>query len=116
MGRRKLEQLNPSEESYITVTVGGPRLVYRNRRVKRLFGRSSPLRYEPVKSVWYAQLIEESRLARLKKGLSQAAVAKFLSTNQSEISKFEQGKNNPTAEFIERIVSVLKINIKIESD
>lgn len=116
MARRKLEKNNPNEESHVVVAVGGPRLVYRNRRVKKSFGLTAPLHYEPVKSVWYSQLIEEAKLARLKMGLSQAAVAKHLSSHQSEISKFEQGKNNPTAEFIERIVSVLGLSIKIESN
>lgn len=50
---------------------------------------------------------------RLKRGLSQAQLAKKIGTKQSAISRFESGNSNPTIGFIGKIASALGTKVRI---
>lgn len=52
-------------------------------------------------------VISELIAARLKKGMTQADIAKKVGTKQSAIARFEGGNVNPTLDFLERIAEVL---------
>jgi ribosome-binding protein aMBF1 (putative translation factor) len=52
---------------------------------------------------------------RLKKGISQADLAKKMGTKQSAIARLESGRANPTMEFLEKLTTALgsKLDIQI---
>lgn len=69
--------------------------------------------YISVSSVWFEQLIKAVRSARKRKGLSQQELAAILGTTQSELSRFESGKSNPTVEMVDKVVTILDLKIKV---
>lgn len=50
---------------------------------------------------------------RLKKGLTQKALAQKIGTKQSAISRFESGTYNPTISFLYKIADALDAKMKI---
>lgn len=50
---------------------------------------------------------------RIKKGLTQASLAKKIGTKQSAISRFESGTYNPTISFLYKIADALNTKVKI---
>ncbi len=52
-------------------------------------------------------VISEVIAARLKRGMTQAEVAKKIGTRQSAIARLEGGNVNPTLDFLEKIAEVL---------
>lgn len=50
---------------------------------------------------------------RIKKGLTQASLAKKIGTKQSAISRFESGTYNPTISFLYKIADALNAKVKI---
>lgn len=50
---------------------------------------------------------------RIKEGLTQKELAKKMKTKQSAISRFENGKGNPTMEFMYRLADALGAKMKI---
>ena len=52
--------------------------------------------------------------ARAKSGMTQAEIAEKLGTGQSVISRYEAGGSNPSVRFIQRLVEVLGLKIRIE--
>lgn len=44
---------------------------------------------------------------RIKKGLTQAALARKIGTKQSAIARLESGNSNPTVKFLEKVASAL---------
>ncbi|MEK7589786.1 MAG: helix-turn-helix transcriptional regulator [Patescibacteria group bacterium] len=52
-------------------------------------------------------LIEMIIRERLKKGMTQEALAKKIGTKQSAIARFESGKTNPTISFLSNIAEAL---------
>ena len=50
---------------------------------------------------------------RLKRGLTQADLAKKIGTKQSAISRFESGAYNPTIDFLYKIADALDAKLKI---
>ena len=113
MPRRKLIEISPAEEEYITVSSGGPKKVYNRRRIRNLLARRAKYAYEPVQADWFQEIVGELKLARLRLGMSQITLANSLRTSQSEVSDFETGKTNPTVEFLERVARTLGVKIKI---
>ena len=53
-------------------------------------------------------------LARVKKHLTQAQLAKKLKTRQSVISRVESGKSTPSLSFLKRLASVLGASLSVE--
>lgn len=51
--------------------------------------------------------------ARIKKGWSQTDLAKAVGTKQVNISRIESGLANPTLALVQKIVSVLDLEVKI---
>lgn len=70
---------------------------------KREYDKLAP-RYEVI-----SQLIA----ARLKKGMTQADIAKKVGTKQSAIARLEGGNVNPTLDFLEKIAEVLGCKLTI---
>ncbi len=111
MGRRKLVVVKPGDEEFVTITTGGPKKVYRHRKVRRLFVNQAIYDYPPVESELLKQIATEVKLARYRHHLSQANLAKLAKTSQSEISLLERGKGNPTVEFLERVAGALGLKV-----
>lgn len=53
-------------------------------------------------------------LARVKKRLTQAQLAKKLKTRQSVISRVESGKSTPSLSFLKRLASVLGTSLSVQ--
>ncbi|MHA3225457.1 helix-turn-helix transcriptional regulator [Globicatella sulfidifaciens] len=51
------------------------------------------------------------KLFRIKKNLTQSALAKKIGVTQQTYSKWETGKNNPNSENIQKIAKVLEVPI-----
>lgn len=51
--------------------------------------------------------------ARMKKGLTQAKLAKRMGTKQSVISRVEIGKANPTVSFLKKLADALHTRLEI---
>lgn len=60
------------------------------------------------------KLIEKIIEARIKKGLTQAKLAKKVGTKQSAIARFEAGNSNPTLAFMDRLATALGSKLVIE--
>jgi ribosome-binding protein aMBF1 (putative translation factor) len=116
MGRRKKVVIKPGEPKYKTVIIGGPKLVFNKRRVRRPFAADAIYAYQQLNIEWLKAIVEAAKNERLKQRMSQATLAAVLKTSQSEVSAFENYCNNPTAEFLDRVIKALglKIVIKIE--
>lgn len=50
---------------------------------------------------------------RLKKGLTQAELARKIGTKQSAIARLESGNYNPTVEMLERVAKALNAQLEI---
>jgi transcriptional regulator with XRE-family HTH domain len=51
--------------------------------------------------------------ARLKKGLTQAVLAKKIGTRQSAVARLESGNYNPSMAFLERVASALDARLEV---
>ena len=59
------------------------------------------------------QLIGSLIEARLKKGLTQKALAERIGTKQSAISRLERGASNPSLSFLKRLAEGLGCRVSI---
>jgi len=59
------------------------------------------------------ELIREIIEQRLKKGLTQAQLARKLKTKQSAIARLESGRCNPTVLFLRNVAEALDSELKI---
>lgn len=113
MPRRRLTEIEPPESPVVEVTSGGPKKAYRKRFIRRILPQKGKYRYEQLDIDWLKLIAVEARMARYRLHLSQRTLAHELRTGQSEISKFENNKNNPTVEFIERLLRELKLRLDV---
>lgn len=58
-------------------------------------------------------VISQVIAARIKKGMTQADVAKKVGTKQSSIARLEGGSVNPSLDFLEKIAGVLGIKLTV---
>ncbi|MEK7145083.1 MAG: helix-turn-helix transcriptional regulator [Patescibacteria group bacterium] len=58
-------------------------------------------------------IIDAMILARSKRGMTQAKLAKKLGTKQSAIARLESGRGNPTLAFVQRLANVLNLDLKL---
>ncbi|MDP2665031.1 MAG: helix-turn-helix transcriptional regulator [bacterium] len=58
-------------------------------------------------------IIDAMILARAKRGMTQAKLAKKLGTKQSAIARLESGRGNPTIAFVQRLANVLNLDLKL---
>lgn len=75
----------------------------KNPDVKKEYDRLAP-RY---------QLISDLIALRIKKGLSQAEVAKKIGTKQSAIARIESGDENLTIDSVQKMTDALGAKIRI---
>lgn len=75
----------------------------RNPRVKAEYDRLQP-EYAVIRAV-----IE----ARLKKGVTQASLAKKIGTKQSVISRLESGRANPSVLFLKKLAKAMHTSLEI---
>lgn len=78
---------------------------------------------ELFKKPGFKEAVEETRLeyevaralieARLKKGLTQAEIAKRMKTKQSVISRVENAKTIPSLSFLKRLAKVLGASLQV---
>lgn len=59
------------------------------------------------------ELIEKIITQRLKKGFTQAQLARKLKTKQSAIARLESGKYNPTVSFLRNVANALDSELNI---
>lgn len=71
---------------------------------KRIY-QSSRLEYEIARALI---------LARVKKRLTQAQLAKKLKTRQSVISRVESGKTTPSLSFLKRLAGILDSSLSVQ--
>ena len=57
---------------------------------------------------------EQVKAARLKSGISQAVLAEELGMHESQVSRLENGKTNPTIRTLRRVADVLGCRLVIE--
>lgn len=50
---------------------------------------------------------------RIKRGLTQAELARRMGTKQSAIARLESGNTNPTIDFLEKVAKALDAKLKI---
>jgi len=79
------------------------RKLLRDRGVKKAYDKLGPE---------YA-MIEKIIEKRLKKGLTQAALAKKVGTKQSAISRLERGSYNPSLAFLRKVSDALGAKLLI---
>lgn len=112
---RKVEAHSDENDQYITITTGGPTKYYNRRRVRKVFAsKLAPDKFKPITAEWFQTIIKEIAPARRRKGLSQMALASLIGTHQSEISRLETGNANPTADSLDRLFSILDLDLKVE--
>ncbi|MBI5456531.1 helix-turn-helix transcriptional regulator [Candidatus Kaiserbacteria bacterium] len=51
--------------------------------------------------------------ARLKRGLTQAEIARRAGTTQSAIARFEAGRTNPTLDFASRVARAVGAKLEV---
>lgn len=51
---------------------------------------------------------------RLKMGMTQVELAEKLRTTQSAISRYESGRLNPTIHFVQTVLEILELRIRID--
>lgn len=51
--------------------------------------------------------------ARLKKGMTQAEIARRAGTTQSAIARFESGRTNPTLDFASRVLRAVGSRLEV---
>lgn len=113
MTRKKIEKSTGSKEVFVYVETisGGPKKFYNRRRIKRkAIVETTRSEFQPITSEWFQVIIDELPNARRRQQLSQAALAQLLGTNQAAISRLEAGKSNPTAELLDRLFIILKLD------
>lgn len=52
--------------------------------------------------------------ARVKRGVTQAELAKKIGTKQSVISRLESGRANPSVAFLKKLATALNSNLEIK--
>lgn len=53
-------------------------------------------------------------MARLKKGLTQAEIARRMNTKQSVISRVENARTMPSLAFLKRLATVLDASLQVQ--
>lgn len=51
--------------------------------------------------------------ARMKKGMTQAQIAKKMGTTQSSIARVESGRSNPTIPYMQRLADALDMRLDV---
>lgn len=79
---------------------------------------------ELFKQPGFKEAVEETRLeyevaravieARIKKGLTQADLAKAMNTKQSVISRVENAKTVPSLSFLKRLAQALNTSLRVQ--
>lgn len=59
------------------------------------------------------QLVRVIIETRLKKGMTQAGLARKMSTKQSAIARLESGSYNPTIQFLEKVAKALDARLTV---
>ena len=59
------------------------------------------------------QLIDAIISARIKRGVTQAQLAKKAGTKQSAISRFESGSYNPSLQFVKKLSNALYLRLTL---
>ncbi|MBI4092566.1 MAG: helix-turn-helix transcriptional regulator [Candidatus Kerfeldbacteria bacterium] len=75
----------------------------RDRRVKEVYEELGP----------EFMLVEKLMEKRIRKGLTQEALARRIGTKQSAISRLERGEYNPTLAFLRKVAAGLNARLKI---
>ena len=68
--------------------------------------------YEALKPKY--DLIRAILDARIKKGVTQAQIAKRAGTTQSAIARFESGVGNPTLDFLQKISAAVGARLEVK--
>jgi len=100
-----------NREFVISSKAGSKGSVYYTRRHNPTFREPEPVAPTAyIKS--YQQLVADLRQARLLAGQTQSQLAKTIGSNQAAVSRFEQGKTNPTVGFLNTYAKALNHEIR----
>jgi|SRR3989344_1233608 len=103
------------DQNYVTIVTGGPGKYYNRRRVRKVFAElEGPIPFQPIESEWSQTMIRDTIAARHRKGMTQMTLAGLLGTSQAAISRLESSKSNPTAELLDRLWTMLGIEIEVK--
>ena len=80
---------------------------------KKLLAKNPQLKAEYDKLQPEFALVEAILRARMKKKLTQGALAKRMKTKQSAISRLESGVANPSLKFLNRLAETLGFRLEI---
>jgi len=110
--RKIIEHTEPEQKK--TIRTGGPKK-YFNKIVQSVGWGKTRYSYVTVSAPWYLNIVTAAKTARRKKQLTQKSLAALLGTTQSEVSRFENGKSNPTVAMLERLFGTLNLELKISA-
>jgi len=112
MGRRKpVTDKEPPKAK--TILTGGPLKYFNKKTLPVVSWGKTKQSYVSISAPWYKSMIEEIKKGRHSHSYTQLNLAQLLGTTQSEISRFENGKSNPTVEFLDRLITALDLDLKI---
>lgn len=115
MAKRRLTKKNNTEKKNKTILTRGPLKFFDKKQIPVVSWGKTKHSYISISAPWYKTMILEIKKARRKKRISQMSLATLLGTSQAEVSRFENGKSNPTVEFLDRLISTLGMELKITS-
>ncbi|MFZ2886856.1 MAG: helix-turn-helix transcriptional regulator [Minisyncoccia bacterium] len=75
----------------------------RNRKFREAYKALKP-KYDIIRAILDA---------RLKKGVTQAELARRVGTTQSAIARFESGAGNPTLDFLSKVSSAIGARLEV---
>jgi ribosome-binding protein aMBF1 (putative translation factor) len=97
------------------ILTGGPLKYFNKKKVSIASWGKTKQSYVSISATWYKAMIDEIKKGRRKLGYTQHSLAALLGTTQSEVSRFENGKSNPTVEFLDRLISALELELKVSA-
>ena len=86
---------------------------YKQLKIKRELLRDKKIKYTYKRLVPEFAVIEMIINKRIEKGLNQRELTRKISTEQSAISRLVSGTYNPSLSFLQKVVEVLGVKLKI---
>ena len=84
---------------------------YKHLRSKLLKNKEFRKAYDALEPEFF--LVQAIIEKRIKKGLTQAALAQKIGTKQSAIARLESGSYNPTLAFLEKVAKALDAHVMV---
>jgi DNA-binding XRE family transcriptional regulator len=82
-------------------------------KAKTIILKNKEVQKEPKSNEAEYKLIEGIIMARKEKNLTQKELAELIGTRQSNISRLESGKYNPSLDFLNRIANAVGKQLEV---